>query len=400
VEKNVIAIRGSRSINVPTATPAATKLTPLPGLHGLPARCPDLSFSRALGGGVVVEPLVSIVIPTYNRGSVIKETLDSALAQSYPHREVIVVDDGSTDATAAAAAPYLDRVKYIRQANQGLAAARNTGHTASSGDFIAWLDSDDVWNREKLALQVAFMQQHPDHDLVASDFSAFDAAGLFEPSFVRRYYSVLDRTPGGLAGFFPERRPLAPRALPHMAEAGRALPESITVYCGDIYDRLVDGNCLHPPTVLFRREAAGRAGALDPAMGMQACDYEFLVRLSRQGRVAFIDHPLMRYRLSPDQMSSEKHLVEIALSRLRVLWSMIRRDPALLASRAFRHRLGYSHLAAAHGLADGRRGPATRHLLQSLRWGYADDRTARTAAKLCLPRWVVERIRARGIRSL
>jgi len=344
-----------------------------------------------------VEPLVSIVVPTYNRGGVISQTLDSALAQSYPRTEIIVVDDGSTDATADAVAPYLGRVKYIRQANQGLAAARNTGHTASRGDYIAWLDSDDLWNREKLALQVAFMQQHPDHLLIASDFSAFDAAGLFEASFVRRYYSVLDRTPGGLAGFFPEWRPLAPRALPHLGDASPGLPEHITVYCGDVYSRLVEGNCLHPPTVLFRREAAGRAGALDPAMGMQACDYEFLVRLSRQGRVAFIDHPLMRYRLSPDQMSSDRHLADVSLSRVRVLWSMVGRDSALLTSPSFRRRLGYSHLAAAHALADRAGGSvrAARHLLRSLRWGYIDGKTPRTVAKLCLPRWAIDRLRKR-----
>jgi len=333
----------------------------------------------------VSAPLVSVVIPSYNRAHVIAETLKSVLAQTYPRVEIIVVDDGSKDATEQAVAPFRDRITYLRQDNQGLAAARNTGLARSSGEYVAWLDSDDLWNPDKLAIQVAILEQRADHALVASDFSAFDQDGFFEYSHARGYYSVIDRTPGGLAGIFEEQTLLT---LP-------GLTDPVRVYHGDIYLQLVGGNCLHPPTVVFRRDAATRAGVLDAAFRRDA-DYEYLIRLSRQGRIAFVDRPLMRYRYSPDQMSSDKYLADIALSRTLVLEALCGRDPSLLGSRAFRRRLGLAHLALAHALSDGRRGPALNHLLLSLRWAYADAQTARTVAKLCLPRWVVERVRKHG----
>jgi len=306
-----------------------------------------------------LEPLVSVVVPSYNRGHVIAETLESIFAQTYPRLEIIVVDDGSTDNTTEALERYRGRVNAIRQVNQGLAAARNTGLGASTGTYVAWLDSDDLWNPSKIALQVAFMQAHPAHAVVASDFSAFDAGGF------------------STAG------------LPYM---GPDVPEQVRVYSGHIYEKMVGGNCLHPPTVMFRREAGARAGNLDPAFRHET-DYEFFVRLSQQGQAAFIDHPLMRYRYSPDQMSSDAQLKKMAQGRALVLDSLKTRDPALLQSPAFRRRLGSSHLDLAAVLSEESRRTAAVHLIRSLAWGYVDANTVRTAAKLVLPGWVVRRLR-------
>jgi glycosyltransferase involved in cell wall biosynthesis len=333
----------------------------------------------------MVAPLVSVVVPSYNRASLIGETLDSVLAQTHPNLEIIVVDDGSTDDTEAAVAPYRSRITYIKQKNQGLAAARNTGLQHSTGEYVAWLDSDDLWNPDKVALQVAVLQSRADIALVASDFSAFDDQGFFELSHVRSYYSVLDRTPGGLSGFFPEQHLLFTNTLPSVV---RELPDSVRIHAGAIHDQLIGGNCLHPPTAMFRRDAAMRAGALDAAFRRDA-DYEYFLRLSQQGRVAYIDYPLMRYRYSADQMSSDKHLADIALSRVLVLESLGDRDPTLRGRAWFRRRLGYSHLALAHALADVRRIAAVRHLLSSLRCGFVSRDTARAVAKLCVPRWAL-----------
>jgi glycosyltransferase involved in cell wall biosynthesis len=333
--------------------------------------------------------LVSVVVPTYNRARVIAETLDSILAQTYPHLEVVVVDDGSTDDTEAVVAPYRDRVTYLRQQNQGLAGARNLGFQTSTGDYVAWLDSDDLWNRDKLALQVAVLDRHPEVAVVASDFSAFDVDGYFEQSHASSYYSVLGRTPGGLAGIFSSQHLLPTRDL---AFVSPDVPDAVRVYEGEIYAQLVDGNFLHPPTVIYRREAGLRAGHLDGAFRRDS-DYEYFLRLSREGRVAYVDLPLMRYRYSDDQMSSDKHLADIALSRVLVLESLEERDVALGAKPGFRQRLGYSHLALAHALADAHRVPSVRHLLKSLRCGFVGGDTARTVAKLCLPQWVVQAYR-------
>ena len=107
-------------------------------------------------------PLVSVIIPTYNRGWIIGEAVDSVLAQEYPNTELIVVDDGSTDATDAVLAAYGDRIRLLRQKNRGVSAARNAGIRAAAGELIAFLDSDDLWLPAKLGRQVAFFQQHPD----------------------------------------------------------------------------------------------------------------------------------------------------------------------------------------------------------------------------------------------
>lgn len=99
-------------------------------------------------------PLVSVVIPTYNRCHFIADCIDSVLGQTYANIEVLVVDDGSTDATAQVLAGYADRVKIIRQKNAGQAAARNNGIKNSRGELIAFLDDDDSWRPTKLELQV------------------------------------------------------------------------------------------------------------------------------------------------------------------------------------------------------------------------------------------------------
>jgi glycosyltransferase involved in cell wall biosynthesis len=87
---------------------------------------------------------VSVIIPTYNQARFVASAVESALAQTYPDVEIIVVDDGSTDDPRAALAPYRARIHYIRQENKGLSGARNTGFLASHGDYVLFLDSDDL----------------------------------------------------------------------------------------------------------------------------------------------------------------------------------------------------------------------------------------------------------------
>ena len=104
------------------------------------------------------KPLVSVIIPTYNRWPLVTETIDSALGQDYPNVEVIVVDDGSTDETETELTKrYGSRVRYLKQENQGPGAARNTGIEIAAGEYIAFLDSDDLWLPNKLSVQVAAM---------------------------------------------------------------------------------------------------------------------------------------------------------------------------------------------------------------------------------------------------
>ena len=108
------------------------------------------------------KPLVSAIIPTFNRGWIITEAVESILNQNYLNIEIIVIDDGSTDDTAKKLFPYLNRITYIKQENKGVSAARNLGIKKSAGMLTAFLDSDDLWTKEKISCQVDFFQNNPD----------------------------------------------------------------------------------------------------------------------------------------------------------------------------------------------------------------------------------------------
>ena len=110
-----------------------------------------------------MEPMATIVIPAYNVAQTIRETLDSALSQTCGDFEVVVVDDGSTDATPSILDSFdAPRLRVVRQRNRGLAGARNTGVAAARGRLIGFLDGDDLWDPNKLAIHIAHLHQNPD----------------------------------------------------------------------------------------------------------------------------------------------------------------------------------------------------------------------------------------------
>ena len=105
-------------------------------------------------------PLVSVIIPTYNSCSYLIEAVESALGQDYPNMEVLVIDDGSTDKSLILLIPYSNRVRVISSQNFGAASARNFGIMESSGEYLAFLDSDDFWFKNKLKTQLNFMKKN------------------------------------------------------------------------------------------------------------------------------------------------------------------------------------------------------------------------------------------------
>jgi glycosyltransferase involved in cell wall biosynthesis len=121
---------------------------------------------------------VSTVIPAYNAECTIAQALDSALAQDCPDHEIIVVNDGSTDGTASILERYRDRIRIVNQANQGAAAARNTGIAHAGGKYIAFLDSDDLWLPGKLNTMIAALEQNPGASLAFSEFTTFIKPGV------------------------------------------------------------------------------------------------------------------------------------------------------------------------------------------------------------------------------
>lgn len=121
----------------------------------------------------MADPLISCIVPVYNGERFLAEALDSILGQTYRPLEVIVVDDGSTDATAEIAARYAPQVTCLRQDNRGAASAKNLGVSASRGNLIAFLDADDLWLPGKLERQAAWLGERPGFCLCLTRFQNF-----------------------------------------------------------------------------------------------------------------------------------------------------------------------------------------------------------------------------------
>jgi glycosyltransferase involved in cell wall biosynthesis len=127
------------------------------------------------------EYVVTVIIPTYNRSGSIVQAIDSVLAQTHGQCEIIVVDDGSSDDTGATLAPYLERISYIYQENRGRSAARNVGIERATGEYVAFLDSDDAFLPEKLESQVRFLLRNPGVDVVYGNGYLADDRGISGP---------------------------------------------------------------------------------------------------------------------------------------------------------------------------------------------------------------------------
>jgi hypothetical protein len=127
-------------------------------------------------------PRVSIILPVYNGAATIGGALESVFAQTFADYEIVAVDDGSTDATASVLASYGNRIQVVSQPNRGLSAARNAGVRASSGEYLAFIDDDDLWMPEKLARCVAVLDQDPNFVLAYTGAVRVDLSGAAMPS--------------------------------------------------------------------------------------------------------------------------------------------------------------------------------------------------------------------------
>jgi glycosyltransferase involved in cell wall biosynthesis len=338
-------------------------------------------------------PLVSVVIPAYNAAATLAATLDSVLAQTYPRIEIVVVDDGSRDGTPEVLARYAPRVRGLRQANGGLAAARNAGLAAARGEFIALLDADDLCEPERIGAQVAFMAGRPDVVLSGTEFSCFDDNGVVAERHARQYYSRLGRAANGPAAFFGE---------PASVDIGPWLPRpsatavDMPVLVGDVYRHLALGNFIHPPTVMFRRELIRRIGVFDRAIP-NCCDWEWLVRAARVGKFAFVDRPLLRYRRSMSQMSGPRHKLQLYSDILANLRQFAHDDPELprWAGREYRRALGNASLNLAGALVQTDRLRALGLLARATALGVVERKTLRHLAKALVPSSLVHYIQSR-----
>jgi glycosyltransferase involved in cell wall biosynthesis len=308
--------------------------------------------------------LVSVLIPTYNRAYCLCRAIDSALAQTYPHLEVLVVDDGSTDATpelVRSAYGSDPRVRYLPKPNGGVSSARNHALREARGDFVAFLDSDDVWKPWKLQAQIACLERLPAAGMIWSDMEAVDPDGTVSaPRYLRTMYHAyrLFRT----EDLYPESYPLA-EVVPGL----RDVVGDARLYTGTIYVQMFAGNLVHTSTAVLRRERLEKVRAFreDFATGE---DYEFHFRTCREGPVALMDVPTIQYQVGlADRLT--RFTGDIATNYLKTVTAALRRhDHGIDLPRGMVKQI----LATAHAWVGGEyaragdvRG-ARRHLATSL----------------------------------
>jgi glycosyltransferase involved in cell wall biosynthesis len=251
-------------------------------------------------------PLVTVVIPTYNYAHFLIETLESALVQTYSNFEVIVVDDGSTDDTRQRLEPYLDRIRYIYQENQGLSAARNTGIRAARGELIALLDSDDLWHPEKTEIQVRFLQEHPEVHMVAS----------------KKWDDPWEGWP--------------------KLDAGGLIAHPVSLEDLVVWSRIRFGAC----STLLRKCCFDEVGFFDTSFRSLE-DRDMWIRIASRFSVAELQLPLWWYRIHANSMQTDAQRMEEY--EYKVLRKCLAEVPALKGRWALR-RKAYSW--AAYNAAD------------------------------------------------
>lgn len=272
-------------------------------------------------------PSVSVIIPTYNRASLIGRAIRSALVNVGPDDEIIVVDDGSTDDTEAVVAGFGPAVRYVRTQNGGAGAARNRGVKEATRDLVALLDSDDEWWPDKLQLQRRLMAARPD---VVSCFSDF-----------RVKLDSVEEQPFGLIEWHFDRRPWSEILGPGVAysalgplPAGRA---DFKVYIGDLYRTLLHGNYVATFTYVVRR-SAGQAIRFADDVPIQE-DWECFARVARLGNTAYMEtETAWNYGHAGPRVTDTSRLKR-ARAKLKVMQRIWGADAEFLSA----HRAEYEH---------------------------------------------------------
>ena len=265
-------------------------------------------------------PRVSVIVPAYNAERFLAATLQSACASTYRDFEVVVVDDGSSDATAAVAEAFAPTVRVIRQSNRGMSASRNRAVQDSDSEFVALLDADDLWHPRKLELQIDAMDREPEAGLCFSEFVSWDGASPVQ---------------------FP-------------AEPALLLDERLS---GWIYHQMLLTNFVLPSSALLRRTVFNDLG-LFKCDNQKTDDWEYFVRASRSYRFIKLAAALVAYRQSPASLSRTVRTIddtEVMRAQLIDRFGLVSPqgvavDPNELARRRYKARRDFAdtHLAQGH----------------------------------------------------
>jgi glycosyltransferase involved in cell wall biosynthesis len=284
--------------------------------------------------------MVSVIVPAYNAAASVAEAIDSALAQSYPDLEVIVVDDSSDDDTPAILRSYGPRITVHRQENRGVSAARNTGARLAHGEWIAFLDADDVWTPEKIDKQLAIAQA----PLVYTDRFNFGVLG----------------------------------DLPWLQS------EATPMFDGDVFAALMlRGNFITTSSVLMRRELFLSLGGFGDQP--RVCeDWDLWLRVAAEHPVALLREPVVGYRVAATGLSGDYR--EMAAARHLVI-SRALDSPRGSALPWHVRRQIWAETFRTNGWDAGRRGaviPALRDYARAAAAWPLELQTFKDAVRTCL----------------
>lgn len=250
-------------------------------------------------------PGVSVVVTTYNRDELLAETLAALAAQTLALHEVVVVDDGGRGGARAVAERFQPLVRYVRQENLGQQAARNAGVAKATGDWIAFLDDDDLWDADRHEL-LAQLIATGEVDLISGNFRKFGAGWVAEE------------------GYFADHERLRPGYWDGVC---RAPGDRFSVVGRFPSARLLPDHPFWPSTLALRRDLLARIGGWDESLrGVRTEDTEFVFRACRQGRLGLIWQPTLRYRCHAGNHVAMG--LQVTLGRLQV-WEHILRKHAL-----------------------------------------------------------------------
>jgi len=240
-------------------------------------------------------PTVSVVVTTYNQARYIEETLGSVFNQTYPPLEIIVVDDGSTDETPNRLAQFGNRIRYIRQKNQGVASSRNTGISHGRGEYVALLDGDDLWEPDKLAVQMTAAKNFPHSGIIVANGVEFDDGGILQPSLLRDVERTL----------------------------GLQKNQVITV---PYYEQALEWNPIWTVSqVMIPRAVLQAIGPSDSTFRCGS-DYDLYLRIGQRYDMTFVTQPLMKWRYLASSASGEQEIraLRYRLDHILVLKNQLR----------------------------------------------------------------------------
>jgi len=256
------------------------------------------------------QDLLSVIIPTYNNADYIGETIDSVLAQTYPAVEIIVVNDGGTDHTPEVVRAYGDKVRYFEKPNGGVASARNLGLREARGEYVAFLDSDDLWLPTLAEEEIARLREDPEVGMACCLMENINASG---------------------------------------ARTGMVKPK---VFPGKTVEELIAKGSALPSTFIMRRELLDRIGGFDEELIIFE-DLDLALRIAEVSRIVILEKILALYRLHPHNTTKN----ETKVFRYQVVFARkwLARGVSPTARAALNRRLAkYAYWLFRHNLKAGR----------------------------------------------